>query len=84
LKKISQQNPQDKKRLRLVIVGADGGSDNKGATMQAEGSAQSMGVIVKGGGKSDREQRRLNQHTIQMGKILRALKTFRTLRPKRL
>ncbi len=44
------QNPQEKKRLRLVIVGADGGSDNKSATMQAKESLKSTGAVVKAAG----------------------------------
>ena len=44
------RNPQEKKRLRLVIVGADGGSDNKGKTMQAKEALKSMGVVVKAAG----------------------------------
>lgn len=44
------QNPQEKKRLRLVIVGADGGSDNKQATMRAKEALKSMGVVVKAAG----------------------------------
>lgn len=44
------QNPQEKKRLRLVIVGADGGSDNKSKTMQAKEALKSMGAVVKAAG----------------------------------
>lgn len=44
------QNPQEKKRLRLVIVGADGGSDNKAATMQAKEALKSTGAVVKAAG----------------------------------
>ena len=44
------QNPQEKKRLRLVIVGADGGSDNKSATMQAKETLKSIGAVVKAAG----------------------------------
>ena len=44
------RNPQEKKRLRLVIVGADGGSDNKSATMQAKEALKSTGAVVKAAG----------------------------------
>ncbi|MBI4087205.1 MAG: hypothetical protein HY434_00020 [Candidatus Liptonbacteria bacterium] len=44
------QNPQEKKRLRLVIVGADGGSDSTSATMQAKESLKSVGAVVKAAG----------------------------------
>ncbi|MEK7506672.1 MAG: hypothetical protein AAB566_01305, partial [Patescibacteria group bacterium] len=44
------QNPQEKKRMRLVIVGADGGSDNKSATMQAKETLKSIGAVVKAAG----------------------------------
>lgn len=44
------QNPQEKKRLRLVIVGADGGSDNKSKTMQAKEALKSIGAVVKAAG----------------------------------
>lgn len=43
-------NPLKNKRLRLVIVGADGGSDDKRATMQAKEALKSMGVVVKAAG----------------------------------
>jgi len=44
------QNPREKKRLRLVIVGADGGSDNKSATMRAKETLKSIGAVVKAAG----------------------------------
>ena len=44
------QNPQEKKRLRLVIVSADGGSDNERATIQAKEALKSIGAVVKAAG----------------------------------
>lgn len=43
-------NPKEKGRLRLVLVSADGGSDNKSATMRAKESLKSAGAVVKAAG----------------------------------
>lgn len=46
----SKQRPQDKQRLRLVLVSADGGSDNVAATISAKESLKSSGAVVKAAG----------------------------------
>lgn len=43
-------HPKEKGRLRLVLVSADGGSDNKPATMRAKESLKSLGAVVKAAG----------------------------------
>lgn len=45
-----QNHPQDKQRLRLVLVSADGGSDNTASTIAAKESLKSLGAVVKAAG----------------------------------
>ncbi len=43
-------HPKEKNRLRLVLVSADGGSDNVAATVAAKEALKSLGVVVKAAG----------------------------------
>lgn len=43
-------HPKEKKRLRIVIVGADGGSDSKQSTMRSKEALKTLSVVVKAAG----------------------------------
>jgi len=45
-----KENPREKERLRLVIVSADGGSDDKSKTISAKESLKELGAVVKAAG----------------------------------
>ncbi|OGE83255.1 MAG: hypothetical protein A3B10_01210 [Candidatus Doudnabacteria bacterium RIFCSPLOWO2_01_FULL_44_21] len=46
----AQASLSEKQRLRLVLVSADGGSDNPATTIAAKESLKSLGVVVKAAG----------------------------------
>lgn len=46
----AREHAQEKERLRLVLVSADGGSDNPATTIAAKESLKSTGAVVKAGG----------------------------------
>ncbi|MEK7637197.1 MAG: transglutaminase domain-containing protein [Patescibacteria group bacterium] len=46
----ASEHTSGKERLRLVLVSADGGSDNPATTIAAKESLKSLGAIVKAGG----------------------------------
>lgn len=50
IEKDKQEYSEEKQHLRLVLVSADGGSDNVAKTIAAKESLKSLGVVVKAAG----------------------------------